>query len=83
MSDRFPQDAVLAPARDFFAITPADSDLSVIPKAIFVGGAGTVIATPAGGGSAVTFTVPAGTILPIRARRVALASTATGLVGLA
>ncbi|UPY35504.1 hypothetical protein [Sediminicoccus sp. KRV36] len=83
MSDNFQQDGLTASARNFFAITPADTDLATIPKALFIGGAGTVIATPASGGAAVTFNVLAGAILPIRARRVALASTATGIVGLA
>ena len=80
MSDSFRFDNLEAPARNFAAVTPADSDLAAIPKALFIGGGGTVIATPAAGGSAVTFTVPPGMILPIRPSRIALASTATGIV---
>lgn len=76
-------DGLDAPAARFFAITPANVDLLLAPKAIFVAGAGTLILTPLYGGTPVTFTVPAGFILPVRTIRVAAGSTATGIVGLA
>jgi len=48
-----------------------------------VGGAGSVVAQLAGDSATVTFSgVPAGAVLPIRARLVTTASTATNLVGL-
>ncbi len=46
-----------------------------------VGGAGTLVITCPDGTSA-TFTCTAGQILPVVARRVAAASTATGIVGM-
>jgi hypothetical protein len=70
-----------APSMHFVAITAADADLASVPRAIFVGGGGTIVATPASGAAAVTFTVAAGTLLPIRPKRIAAASTATGIVG--
>ena len=69
-------------ARTCFAITPSDTT-KFNASAIYVGGAGTVIITPSGGGSNVTFTVPAGGYVLCGATRVMAASTATGLVGLA
>lgn len=85
MSDRWPNtESITSPTGDFAAITPADADLARIPKALFVGGTGTVLAVRVGdvSNTPVTFNVQGGTILPIRCKRVALASTATGIVGL-
>lgn len=67
-----------------FAITPHDANLLAnITKRIYVGGTGDVRATMADG-TAVTFVgVPAGTILPIRAKKILTATTATNLVGMA
>lgn len=64
-------------------VTPADSDFAggKTYRALFVGGAGTLIVTTANGHT-VTFNMQAGTILPVVARRVAGASTCTGIVGL-
>jgi len=71
-----------SPATRHFAVTPADgSDLANIPRALFIGGAGD-IAIRDGAGTDVTYTVPAGTTLLIRAVRVlATGTTATGIVG--
>lgn len=68
-------------ATTWFAITPADTALATVPDAIYVGGAGTIVAR---GSNAVdaTFTVTAGQILPIRPTQVRAASTATGIIGL-
>ncbi len=73
--------ALTAPADDIFAITPADADLPTIPKALLctVSGNLAVRGTTA---TTVTFPVVAGQIIPIRARRVMAATTAT-VVGLA
>lgn len=64
------------------AVTPNDStDLTYISKALWIGGAGNIVVTPAGGGSNVTYTVAAGTILPIQVTRVlATGTTATQIV---
>lgn len=71
----------LASAKRWFPITPADSALAVVPDAIFVSGAGTIVARGDDGNDA-TFTVAAGTTLLIRPAQVRAASTATGIVGL-
>ena len=71
-------------AGDFFAITPSDStNFNYTVRGIYVGGTGNVAAVTEGG-TAVTFSsVPAGTILPVRAVRVnSTSTTATNLVGL-
>lgn len=73
-----------APASGFAAITPHDStDLTYVTRGIFVGGAGNVVAVDEQN-NAVTFTgVTAGTILPIRVRRVNSTNTsASALVAL-
>ena len=78
-------DGLLASARDAFAITPSDStDLVDIPKAIYVGATGNVVALLVDDTSSVTFVgVQAGTILPIRPKRVfATGTTASSLVAL-
>lgn len=70
------------PADRHFSITPNDStDLTVTPRAIYVGGAGTLTMLDQNGGS-VQYTVLAGQVLPFRATRVtATGTTATGLIG--
>lgn len=72
------------PATDGVTITPADAtDLSTSKiKAIWVGVAGTVIVVGLRGTNVLTFTAPAGSIIPIMPKTVKTASTATGLVGL-
>lgn len=73
-----------SPALGFYAITPHDStDVSIDFRSIYVGGAGNVVVVPRTG-SAVTFVaVPAGSILPVRGKRVnSTSTTATSLVGL-
>ena len=80
------QDAVITAVakpvvgRNFFPISPADSDLSTRPEGVYAGGAGTIVARGTDGTDA-TFTVLAGAILPISPVQVRAASTATGLVG--
>lgn len=75
--------ATQAPASSAFAITPGDEEFSVVTRGVFVGGAGSVVAQLAGDSSTVTFAgVPAGAVLPIRAKKITAASTATNMVGL-
>lgn len=61
-----------SPALNAAAVTPSDStDLPHVSRALYVGGAGNVTVTPAGGTASVAFTgVLAGSILPIRVSRV-------------
>lgn len=78
------QFAIDAPARYYAAITPHDStDMTNYCRAIYVGGAGNLVAVSIEG-DVVTFTgVVAGSILPIRAKRVnSTNTTATNLVAL-
>lgn len=77
------------PAANFAAVTPSDSidfattSLTSLTRALYVGGAGNVVAVMSDG-TAVTFTaVPAGTVLPIRCKRVnSTNTTATAIVRL-
>ena len=73
------------------AITPSDdSDLTDLEgrrksQTVYVGGAGDVVVVPIGNDLAqsVTFTCPAGGLVPVEVRRVRFTgTTATGLVGL-
>ncbi len=72
------------PAFSAAAITASDStDLANPVRAIYVGGAGSVVVTMVAGNDVTFSGLPAGMILPIRAKRVkATGTTATGLVGL-
>jgi hypothetical protein len=68
----------------YAAVTKSDStDFDVLCRAIYVGGAGNVVAVMYDG-TAVTFTgVPAGTLLPIACRRInSTDTTATSMVAL-
>jgi len=71
------------PADNAAAVTKSDSTvLSPIPRGLYVGGAGDLVVTMAGGGD-ITFTaVPAGTILPIRVSKVKAATSATAIVAI-
>jgi hypothetical protein len=71
-------------AHGFFAVTKSDTaNFSFTVRGIYVGGTGDVVAITEAG-AAVTFSsVPAGSILPIRAIRVnSTSTTATNMVGL-
>ena len=86
MSDKFGNyhAGLESPAERAFAITPNDSaDLSVFPRAIYVGGAGAVKVTTLGGDTVTFSGCLAGTVLPVRAARVFSTGTdATNLIGL-
>lgn len=72
------------PGEGAFAIVPDDAiNLTVKPRAIYVGGAGNITLLTLNG-ETVTFTaVPVGTILPVRAVRVnATLTTASLLIGI-
>jgi hypothetical protein len=73
------------PATSLVAITPADTDLAKGPcRAIWVGGAGnlSLIAADDGSTTVAILGVPAGTLLPIRAKQIKAATTATSIVAL-
>jgi hypothetical protein len=78
-------DNILAPAQNYTAITAHDSTNFTfgLTRAIYVGGAGDIVAV-CQDGTAVTFSsVPAGTVLPIKAKRVnSTSTTATNMVAL-
>lgn len=73
----------IGPGVKFAAITPHDSTDMDLTRAIYVGGAGNLVAVDVDG-TATTFTaVAAGTILPIRCRRInSTSTTATALVAI-
>ncbi len=71
-------------AKQLRAVTPADADLPSGPcRALWVGGLGNLSLIATDDTTAVTITaVPAGTIIPIKCKRVAAATTATLIVAL-
>jgi hypothetical protein len=85
MADAFAStsDEISAPARRVAAIAPNDgADLSELPKAIYVGGAGDLALIAAGDTVSCIFkNLPAASIVPVRARRVmSTGTTATALL---
>ena len=86
MSDKFSNyhAGLESPAERAFAITGNDStDLTVTPRAIYVGGAGNVKVTTIGGDTVTFSGALAGTIIPVRVTRVfSTDTTATNLLGL-
>jgi hypothetical protein len=67
------------------AVTPSDSaDLAEPSQALWIGGAGAVSVDLVDGGSAVVFAgIAAGTLVPIRAKRVrSTGTTATSIVSI-
>ena len=85
MPDKYSDvDSVMSSARDAFAITPHDTtELTLTPKAVYVGGAGNLVVRLVDDTVDVTFSnVPAGTLLPIRPKLVKTTSTCTSILGL-
>ena len=81
----FKDSNILAPALSFALITKHDStDIPTgMTRAIYVGGAGDIAAVDKDDTAVVFSAVPAGTILPIRVRRVnSTSTTATLMVAL-
>jgi hypothetical protein len=73
-----------SPATNGEAVTPSDSaSFTKASRALYVGGAGTVVAVMKDGTTLTFVGVPAGAILPIRATRVnSTSTTATNIVAL-
>ena len=86
MSDKFSNyhSGLESPAERAFAITGNDStDLTIFPRAIYVGGAGNVKVITLGGDTVTFSGALAGTIIPVRVTRVfSTGTTATNLLGL-
>ena len=87
MADQFQGtlDSVSSPATRGVAVVPHDANaLADVPKALFVGTGGNLVARGAGGGADVTFkSVAAGSLLPFRASHVrATGTTASDIVAL-
>jgi hypothetical protein len=81
MADRFETypsvGSIEAPASRHYAITPANSNLAIRPRALIVTVAGDVAIQDELGTNITYAAVPAYTILPIRAVQVRTATTAT------
>ena len=78
-------DSVSAPARRAVAVVPHDTDpLPDIPKALYVGGGGAIAMRGVDGAADQLWkNVPAGSVLPFRARWIrATGTTATDLLAL-
>lgn len=77
------QDDVTYPSRKSADITPNDTTVFEVTKAVYVGGAGDLVCHLVGDGGNRTFkNVPAGAILDIRIDKVLTTSSASYLVGL-
>jgi hypothetical protein len=65
------------------AVTPSDTEMTIACRAIFVGGAGNLSLLLMDGTTTLVLTgVVAGTLLPIRARAIKAATTATNICAL-
>ena len=65
-----------SPANRHFAITPADADLAVRPRSLYVNASGTVVIRDEEG-TDITYNVSVGQVLPFRGIQVRAATTAT------
>lgn len=81
---QFAAEGLTSPADNATAVTPSDStDLAYTSRALYVGGAGNIVVTMAGGGDVTFAAVPAGSILPVRVTRVkSTSTTATSIINL-
>lgn len=64
-----------------FSISPADSDLTDVAQGLYVGGDGNVVIQGLDGNNYTLSSVPAGTFLPVNAKQVRAATTATNIIG--
>ena len=70
------------PARGYQAVTPSDTT-ELNCRALYIGGTGNVVLQMPDREETATFlSVPAGTFMPVSARRVMAATTATNIVAL-
>lgn len=86
MTDKFQNSdpSLVSPASSAFPITPSDStDLAINTRCIYVGVTGNITLNMYDGSSVTFSNVPAGFILPVRAKRIlATGTTATSLIGM-
>lgn len=83
MTDPFVGNAVglSSPATRHFAITPDDdTDLAILPRAIFCAASGTAVLRD-GGGQDITYNLTIGDVVPFRPSRVLATGTTATLVG--
>jgi hypothetical protein len=82
MADPFDthSDSLPAPARNGAVVTPGASPLASVTKGVYVGGAGNLNVTLAGGQTVLFSGIPAGTILPIRCTHILSTSTTATLI---
>ncbi len=75
---------ISGPAENVDAVIPNDSaDLALATRALYVGGFGNVAVVTVGGSDVIFAEVAAGSVLPVRVRRVkATGTTATAILGL-
>ena len=78
MSDPFKSNApgLSSPATRHYTVTPANADLPIIPRALFIAEAGEVVVRDIEG-TDVTYDLDAGILLPFRAQQVRTGTTAT------
>lgn len=88
MTDRFRKEfsTLESPVVDAFEITPSANDLPFVTRGIYVGGTGdleVMMKSYEDANTVVTFkSVPAGTLLPIRVKKVLTNTTANNIVGM-
>jgi hypothetical protein len=71
----------LASASGVIAVTPSDSTaIATLPRALYVGGAGNIAVLMEDDSTATFSSVPAGTLLPIRVKRVNSTNTTATLI---
>ena len=75
-------DTTGSPARDVFQITPSNTAIDPLPKALLMGSAGTITLRAVDSAADVTISVNAGDILPIRAQFVRASTTVTAVFAL-
>jgi len=74
--------SLTSPPEHAVEILPADLELAHVTRALYVGVGGDLTVQMRDGGHATLLNVPAGSLLPLRVRRVLPASTAGGILGL-
>jgi hypothetical protein len=79
----YPASATTQPAGNALSVTPANTDLGIISRAIYIGDTGDLTVKMAGSGNIVLFkNVGSGSLLPIRVTQVLSATTAANIVAL-
>lgn len=72
-----------SPAYEAFPITANGSELDTWTRYVYVGGAGSMQAVMANGGTVMFTGLQNGQLLPVRVKAIGAATSASGLVGLA